>query len=119
MVRNGLILSTANSSKSKTFTDACVVYKQQNIMKYGIIQNIFYIEQQDLHILKIRSLEDTYYDTITFNSKTFVNEHIIYGDISRDVFDFIHVMNVIEKGCFYESGKMCYFARFPNLYESS
>jgi hypothetical protein len=112
-------LSTTKSSKSKTFTDACVVYTHQNITRYGIIENIFSVEQQDLHLLKIRSLQNTYYDTITFNSKTFVNEHIIYGDISNDVFDFIPVTNVIEKGCFYESDTTCYFARFPNLYESS
>lgn len=107
------------SSKSKTFTDACVAYKHQNIVKYGIIENIFHIEQQNLYVLKIRFLQDTYYDNVTFNSKTFVNEHIIYGHISNDAFDFTYVTNIIEKGCFYESSKTCYFARFPNLYESS
>ncbi|CAF2089774.1 unnamed protein product [Rotaria magnacalcarata] len=119
ITRYGLILSTMTSSKSKKFTDACVVYQYQNIVKYGIIEDIFYGEQQDLYLLKIRSLQDTYYDTITFKSKTFVNEHIIYGNISHDVFDFIDARNVIEKCSFYENDKVCYFARFPNLYESS
>ncbi|CAF2052482.1 unnamed protein product [Rotaria magnacalcarata] len=119
ITRYGLILSTITSSKSKKFTDACVVYQYQNIVKYGIIEDIFYGEQQDLYLLKIRSLQDTYYDTITFKSKTFVNEHIIYGNISHDVFDFIDARNVIEKCSFYENDKVCYFARFPDLYESS
>jgi hypothetical protein len=119
VVRNDLVLSTAKSSKSKSFSDAYIVYRHQNIMKYGIIENIYYIEQEDLHVLKIRPLQDTYYDTINFNSRTFVNEHIIYGRISNDVCDFIDATDVIEKGCFYQSSKMCYFARFPNLYESS
>ncbi|CAF4784120.1 unnamed protein product, partial [Rotaria magnacalcarata] len=52
----GLLLSTITSSKSKKFTDACVVYQYQNIVKYDIIEDIFYGEQQDLYLLKIRSL---------------------------------------------------------------
>ncbi|CAM2714528.1 unnamed protein product [Rotaria socialis] len=78
ITRYGLIVSTIKSSKSKKFTDACVVYQYQNTVKYGIIEDIFYGEQQDLYLLKMRSLQDTYYDTITFKPKTFVNEHIIY-----------------------------------------
>ncbi|CAF3899698.1 unnamed protein product [Adineta steineri] len=49
VVRNGLVLSTFKSSKSSTFTNACIVYKYQNFTKYGIIENIFHITPQDLY----------------------------------------------------------------------
>ncbi|CAF1100809.1 unnamed protein product [Adineta steineri] len=39
VVRNGLVLSTFKSSKSSTFTNACIVYKYQNFTKYGIWYN--------------------------------------------------------------------------------
>jgi hypothetical protein len=88
-------------------------------MKYGTIQNIFYVEAEHIYILKIHPLQNTHYDSLTFNNKSFVNEYIIYGNTSHDTFDFIRATNVIEKGCFYENKDICYFARFPNLYESS
>jgi len=69
--------------------------------------------------LKIHPLRNTNYDSLTFKNKTFTNKHIIYGDLSNDTFDFVHVTDVIEKGCFYQNNDVCYFARFPNLYESS
>lgn len=119
VTRNGLVLSTIRSSKSKTFTDSYVVYKHKNIIKYGVIENIFYVEKQNSYILKIHPLQNTYFDCLTFNGKIFINEYIIYGDMSHNSFDFIYATEVIEKGCFYESEQICYFARFPNLYESS
>jgi hypothetical protein len=117
--RNGLILSTNRSSKSYIFTDSCVVYEYEKTEKYGIIQNIFYIAEQHLYVLKIHPLQNTRYDSLTINNRTFSNKHIIYGDMSHNTCGFIHATSVIEKGCFYENKDTCYFARFPNLYESS
>lgn len=107
------------STTSSTFTNACVVYKHQSATKYGTIHNIFYVESHDVHVLKLRVLEDTHFDTLTFNSKIFVNENVIYGHLSKDTFHYVLAEDVIEKGCLYENEDVCYFARFPNLYESS
>ena len=89
------------------------------MINYGYIDNIFFVESQNLYLLKIRSLQNTYYDTLTFKSKRYINRHIIHGDFSQEIFHMVSAGSVIEKGCLYEGADVSYFARFPNLYESS
>jgi hypothetical protein len=116
---HGLFLSTRDASKSKTFTDACIVYQAEGKVNYGIIENIFHVDSRGLSLLKIRSLQNARFDTLTFSSKRFVNENIIYGNFSTDGIHLVSVSSIIEKACLYQSKDVSYFARFPNLYESS
>ncbi|CAF2233614.1 unnamed protein product [Rotaria magnacalcarata] len=119
IVSQHLSLSTENSSKSKTFSDSYVVYQYRNEIQYGIIQKIFYIEQRDFYLLKLRPLQNINYDTLKIGSQVYVNKHVIFGDLSKNEMHLISSKNVIEKACFYNSNETCYFARDPNFYESS
>lgn len=116
---HGLFLTTRDASKSKTFTDACIVYQADGRVNYGIIENIFHVDSRGLSLLKIRSLQNARFDTLTFNSKRFFNENIIYGNFSTNGLHLVSVSSIIEKACLYQSKDLSYFARFPNLYESS
>ena len=115
----GLFLSTRNASKSKTFTDACIVYHADGSLNYGNIENIFHVESRSLSLLKTRSLQNTRFDTLTFNSKRFFDKNITDGNVSSDGIHIISLISIIEKAGFYQSKDVSYFARFPNLYESS
>lgn len=116
---HGLFLTTRDASKSKTFSDACIVYQAGEKLNYGIIEKIFHIDSRGLSLLKIRSLQNAQFDTLTFKSKRFFNENIIYGNFSTDGLHLVSVSSIIEKACLYQSKDISYFARFPNLYESS
>ena len=112
-------LSTRNSSKSKTFSDSYVIYKHHGKVQYGIIQKIFYVEESRSYLLKIQPLENINYDSLKIGTKVFVNERIIFGTLSDREVHLTSSKNVIEKACFYENNGACYFARYPNFYESS
>lgn len=114
-----LKLSTRQSSKSKTFSDSYVVYEHFDQIQYGCIQKIYFIEPQNNYLLKIKPLDNIIYDSLTIGSKIFVNEHIIFGTLSPNQIHLVSVNNIIEKGCFYETNETCYFARYPNMHESS
>ena len=116
---HGLVLSIKNASKSKTFTDACVVYEDQGKVKYGIIEKMFHVHSSGSTLLKIQSLQNARFDSFAFNCRRFTNENIIYGNLSSDATHIVPVDSIIEKACLYEGKDLTYFARFPNLYESS
>jgi hypothetical protein len=86
---------------------------------YAVIHKIFYIEQRESYLLKIQPLQNINYDSLKIGSKVFVNEHVIFGILSDNKIDLISSENVIEKACFYDNSEICYFARYPNFYESS
>ncbi len=96
-----------------------MVYKHFDKIQYGVIQKIFYVEQQNSYLLKMQPLDDGTYDSLKIGSKVFINEHVIFGTLSNNEIHLIKLNNIIEKACFYESNEICYFARYPNLYESS
>ena len=70
-------------------------------------------------MLKTRPLKDIKYDTLKIWSKTFVNEHIIFGYLSWEDVHRINLDDVLEKVYFYSDDKICYFARYPNFSESA
>lgn len=96
-----------------------MVYKYFNKIQYGIIQKIFSVEQDKSYLLKIQPLDNINYDSLKIGDKIFVNEYVVFGTLSKNQFHFISSENVIEKACVYETIDTCYFARYPNLYESS
>lgn len=120
IVHRGLELSTLSSSKTSMFTNACIVYQHNHATNYGIIQKIFHLKDKELVLLKTIRLINKRYDELMFKSRKFVNENLIYGELSDNQTDLILASDVIEKACFYyDNGQQCYIARFPNLYESS
>jgi hypothetical protein len=96
-----------------------VVYKHLDKLQYGVIHQIFYVEQQNRYLLKIQPLENTNYDSLTIGSKVFTNEHIIFGGLSKQKVHFVSAADILEKACCYKGDATCYFARYPNFYESS
>ena len=96
-----------------------MVYKHLDNIQYGVIQKIFYIEQEKNYLLKIQPFNRSNYDSLEIGSKVFVNEHIIFGTLSNHKTHLVSSKNVSEKACFYETNETCYFARYPNFYESS
>lgn len=119
VIVENLVLSIITGSKSTTFSDSCIVYSREGSTRVGIVENIFYIEPQGLNILKIRPLINTHYDSLSIQSETFFNEHIIFGNLSSHETHFISPETIIEKACFYKNDSVCFVARFPNFYESS
>jgi len=108
-----------NSSKSVHFNDSCIVYNYQNAAHYGTIQKMFYGEPSKKFILKIRPMMNTNFDTLSFASRTFINEHVIYGTFSAQTIHLIAPEAIVEKACLYENDDLTFIARYPNLYESS
>ena len=74
----------------------------------------------ELFVWIIRNLIDTGYDSLSFESKIFINEHIIFGKLPFDWNSHDFSWNAaIEKACLYESDSIYFIAWYPNLYESS
>lgn len=101
------------------FADCYIVYKHLNQVHYGVIHKIFAIRKNNIYLLKMQPMKNINYDTLTIHSKTFINEHIIFGNLADQEVHLISLENVIEKACFYSNGDISYFARYPNFYESS
>ncbi len=89
------------------------------LIKRSVNRKTFYVEQQKNYLLKIQPLDNISYDSLKIGSKVFVDKHVIFGTLSNHDVHLISSENIIEKGCFYETNKICYFARYRNLYESS
>lgn len=87
-------------------------------MNYGCIENIFHVTQNQNYLLKVNVLQNIHFDSLQFNGKTYFNEHIIFGEFIENCVEIIPASSIIEKGCFFH-GDNSYFARFPNMYESS
>ena len=95
------------------------MYEDQGNVNYGIIEKMYHVHSNGSILLKIRSLQHARFDSVTFNSRRFINENVIYGDFSSDAIHVVPVSSIIEKACLYEGKDITYIARFPNLYESS
>lgn len=119
VIRNKLALSTRTSSRSKTFSDSYVVFRDHDELSYGFIEAIFHVIQDDIYLIKVNLLQDKKFDCLLLNGKEYVNEHIIYGHFSGNHCRIISATDVVEKGCYYDGENGSFFARFPNMYESS
>ena len=120
VVHQGLELSTVSSSETSPFTNTCIVYQHNHSINYGIIEKIFHLEDKELVLLQTIPLINKHYDELMLKSRRFVNENLIYGELSGNETHLILASNIIEKACFYYGNdQQCYIARFPNLYESS
>lgn len=100
--------------------DSYIVYKStSNAITYGCIQAIFHVPTQNLYLLKVQVLQEPRFDELFLGKQQFTNKHIIYGKFSMDKIEIVSVDRVIEKGCYNDHPEFCYFARFPNMCESS
>ncbi|CAF4588910.1 unnamed protein product, partial [Rotaria socialis] len=106
-------------SRSKIFTNAAIVYKYMGAINYRKIRKIYYASQQNQHFWAIQPLQNTCYDTLNIEGQVFINENVIFGNILSNEMHLISFEHVIEKACYYERDDLYYFARFPNLHESS
>ena len=77
-----LPLSTRTSSKSKTFSDSFVVFKDHDGIGYGSIEAIFHVTPDDIYLIKVNLLKDEKFERLFLDGKEYVNEHIIYGHFS-------------------------------------
>jgi hypothetical protein len=57
--------------------------------------------------------------SLKMGSKLFINEHVVFGILLKNEVHLMSLENIIEKTCFYNDNETCYFARYPNFYDSS
>lgn len=119
VILNQVVLSTRTSSRSKTFTDCYVVFKDHEELDYGCIEAIFHITSADIYLVKVKVLQISHFDSLLLNGKQYLNQNIIYGNFSNHQSRIISASDIVEKGCFYDAEECSFFARLPNMYESS
>ncbi|CAF1323176.1 unnamed protein product, partial [Didymodactylos carnosus] len=112
--------SSWSASKSKTFTDSCVLFaKNDDTLCYGIIKNVIYLKRQKQYRLQITELQNFSFDYVKIENVTYTNKNIIYGELNENDFLYIKPEQLKEKVCFYTNENECFFVRLPNLVESS